>query len=353
MSRIEVVYTATRNLYPWLPASYTSLLDHNPDAHVWMLIEDDALPYETPENIEVVNIRGQTIFGPGCPNWRSQFTYMSLIRVAYSKMFTGEPNEVGIRTLPKLDRILQLDVDTIVCDDLTPIWETDLDGKWFAAAPDYLAYYRPFGRQKYYNLGVAVFNLEQVRLDRADDEAIYRLNTVRMQFIDEMVFNQLNNELGNRMSSDFEPRYNQTSEVEQTDDPAVVHYAGTVKWWQDFRNMYRPYYMLQYAKYFQNGSGSVQKKKVVDFTLNIRENGMVRYMMENGDYPVRNEMSFYDAMKRLKLDKVRIGNMFPGYPITTDNKFYFEGTARWVNMEIPTDGVELGADGLPIPAKAE
>ena len=80
---------------------------------------------------------------------------------------------------------------------------------------------------------------------------------------------------------------------------------------------------------------------------------MVRYMMENGDYPVRNEMSFYDAMKRLKLDKVRIGNMFPGYPITTDNKIYFEGTARWVNVEIPTDSVELGADGLPIPAKAE
>jgi Lipopolysaccharide biosynthesis proteins, LPS:glycosyltransferases len=251
MSRIEVVYTASRNIYPYLPASFMSLLDYNPDARVWMLIEDDELPYEVPENIEVVNVRGQTIFGTGCPNWNTPFTYMSLIRVAYSKLFTGEPNEFGVRTLPKLDRILQLDVDTIVQDDLTPVWETDLTGKWFAMVPQRPAIYRPWGPRKYYNAGVAVFNLEQIRLDRADDELIELINELKMQFIDEMAWNKLNNDNGDSKGVDLHYRWNQNTEVRQTLDVGVMHYAGTKIWYKDFDKLYRPYYVMKYAMYFQ------------------------------------------------------------------------------------------------------
>ena len=197
MSRIEAVYTATRNLYPYLMASVRSLIEHNPDAHVWMLIEDDSLGYRPPKNVEVVNVSAQNLFSPsGCVNWRTQFTYMSLLRTAYAKLFTGEPNEVGVRTLPNLDRVLQMDVDTIVCDSLRPIWEVDLNGKWFAAAPDFLADYRPWGRKKYYNVGVCVFNLEQIRRDKIDDVVIRMCNERKMRFIDEMAWNKVNNDAG-------------------------------------------------------------------------------------------------------------------------------------------------------------
>ena len=64
MSRIEVVYTASRNLYPYLMASVRSLLDYNPDARVWMLIEDDRLPYDVPWNVEVVNVGSSAVRRP-------------------------------------------------------------------------------------------------------------------------------------------------------------------------------------------------------------------------------------------------------------------------------------------------
>lgn len=253
MSRIEAVYTATRNLYPYLMASVQSLLDHNRDAHVWMLIEDDSLGYEPPPNVEVVNVAEQNLFGPSGVNWRTQFTYMSLLRTAYSKLFTGKPNDCGVKTLPKLDKILQIDVDIIICDSLQPVWETDVSGKWFAAVPDFPADYRPWGRRKYYNVGVCLFNLDQIRKDGADDKAIKMCNERRMQFIDEMAWNKLNNDADDRMSVDLDVRYNQTSEVEQTLDAAVVHYAGTKEWWKDFEKMYRPYYMMKYSKHFRTG----------------------------------------------------------------------------------------------------
>lgn len=354
MSRIEAVYAASRNLYPYLPASVTSLLEHNPDARVWLLVEDDALPYELPGNVEVVNVSGQKFFSPGtCRNWRTGFTYLALIRSAYAKLFSGEPGrsgsgkrarkngltEYGVRPLPKLDRILQLDVDTIVCDSLEPVWETDMDGKWFAAVPDYPGDHRPLGRKKYYNVGLCLFNLEQIRRDGADDRAIGLCNDVKMQYVDEMAWNELNNELGielgnelkNELKSvDLDPRYNQTTEVPQTLDAAVVHYAGINDWWKDFGNMYRPWYMMAYAKHFQMGCAVKVDAPALNWIVDIMEDGNVRYMMENGGYPVRAEMPFGNALALLKKGEVKISERFQGFPLTADDVFFFAGDAETI-----------------------
>jgi len=56
---MEVVYSASRNLYPYLPAAYMSVIEHNPDARVWLLIEDEKLPYDVPANVETVDVSGQ------------------------------------------------------------------------------------------------------------------------------------------------------------------------------------------------------------------------------------------------------------------------------------------------------
>ena len=323
---MEVVYTASRNLYPYLMASVQSLIEHNPDARVWLLVEDEKLPYEVPQNVEVVDVSGQNIFGPDCVNRRTDFTYLALIRAAYSKLFTGAQNGCGVKKLPKLDRIMQLDVDTIVCDSLEPVWETDLDGKWFAAVPDFPADYRPWGRKKYYNVGLCLFNLEQIRKDKADEKAVEMLNTVPMQYIDEMAWNKLNNDSGDRMGADLPPRYNQTSEVEQTLDCAVAHYAGVKEWWKDFGNMYRPVYMMRYAKFFQNGAEL--ELPALNWIFNIRENGRVYYMMENGQFPVLAEMGFLDAMQFVRGKEMRTNNRFPGFPLTVDGVYFFDGEAE-------------------------
>lgn len=335
MSRIEVVYSASRNLYPYLMASVMSLLDHNPDARVWLLIEDDELPYEVPENVELVNVSAQTIFKPGSVNMRTGFTYLALMRATYSKLYTGELNNFGVRTLPRLDRIIQLDCDTIICDSLQDVWDMDLAGAWFAAVPDNPAPYRPWGDHKYYNIGFCLFNLDQIRQDGADDDVINELNTRPMQFVDEMAWNKLNMDLGYTKSIDLPARYNQTTEVDQTLSPAVIHYAGAKEWWKGCENRYRGNYMLAYSRYFHLSSdlssenelrNRAQKLSSINWIMRIGEKGRVRYIMQCGDALVmaRTE-DVRDALRRLPPKRVRISDRFPGFPLTVDDKFFFEG----------------------------
>lgn len=222
-----VVYSATRNLYPYLPPAYSSLLAHNPDAKVYFLIEDDKLPYDTPPQIEFINVSGQQYFLPGtCKNYDSVFTYMALIRSAFTKYF------------PNLDRVISLDVDTIVCDSLQPMWDMDMEGKWFAAVPEYQGKYRPFGKT-YYNFGVVVYNLKQMREDGIDDKVIEFLNTTLTPYCEQDAFQRLNDGTKDVV---LDARYNEAHHITmQTNNPAIVHYAGCRYWWTQQQNRHEYY----------------------------------------------------------------------------------------------------------------
>lgn len=237
--RMIVVYAASRNLYPVLPMAYMSLLKHNPEAAVVCLIEDDALPYEVPGNVGFVNVSGQEWFGEDCPNIKTNFTYLSLMRVCYTKLFPG------------YDRVIQLDVDTIVNDSLIPIWKIDMEGKYFAAVPEHLSQWKPYGSGKHYNAGVVVFNLEQMRGDRADDALIAFLNREKVPYIDQDALNWLNAEMGGRMAVDIGSRYNETPFTGESMRPAVVHAAGEKRWWENLEERYRGSYWKKYEKYCQ------------------------------------------------------------------------------------------------------
>ena len=228
-----------------------SLLHHNPKIWVWLFIEDDDLPYSTPDNVICVNASGQTIFPHNGPNSRSPFTYLAMIRSAYPLIFTGKENGLGIVPVPKLNRIISMDCDVIVCDSLQPIWDIDMTNKWFAAVPQWRSDDRPYGRNHIYrNAGVTVLNLEQMRKDKMAEKAIELLNKNRYAFIDEQVMNLLNMAEGDSKCVDLPPRYNEHMEVTQSLHPAVVHYAGEkMVWQQNPEHVYRGSYLLEWMKY--------------------------------------------------------------------------------------------------------
>ena len=51
-NQMQVVISASRNLYPYIPGVIHSTLKHNPDARIWCLLEDDEVPYALPEACE-------------------------------------------------------------------------------------------------------------------------------------------------------------------------------------------------------------------------------------------------------------------------------------------------------------
>jgi lipopolysaccharide biosynthesis glycosyltransferase len=82
--------------------------------------------------------------------------------------------------LAGVDRVLYLDADVIVVDDLRPLWTTDLTGHYLAAVtnvfpPAYL--HRPAelglaGPEVYFNAGVLLMNLAAMRADDCSERLV-------------------------------------------------------------------------------------------------------------------------------------------------------------------------------------
>lgn len=171
------VYCGTRNLYDNMLIAAKSLLIHSDVDQIYFLIEDDTFPCELPPEITCLNISQQTYFKPDGPNFNSSWTYMVLIRAALSKIF------------PHLDTILSLDVDTIINENISSLWDIDLDNYYLAAVPE------PEKTQKlgfiYINMGVALFNLKKIRETHIDDKIINALNTQFYEYNEQDCISQM------------------------------------------------------------------------------------------------------------------------------------------------------------------
>ena len=231
---MNVVYALTRNLYPYLKMSMDSLLEHNKVDNIFILAEDDELPYKLPDCCTVINVSNQRYFWRSSPNMKSIYSYMAMMRITY------------VDLLP-VDRAIQLDIDTVVCDSLLPLWATDLEGKWFAACHEYLGKHNPFHQEKYFNIGVSVFNLKQMREDNVVPKMISMLNRGWLSCVEQDALNYFGNP---DKVVEIPIRYNECMTIGYTDNPAVVHYAGYRDWYNCSKDMKRWEYA---AKYLNKG----------------------------------------------------------------------------------------------------
>lgn len=211
-----VVYFATRNLYDMLPAAYNSLLKHNPNVRVFLMIEDDTFPLVHPDNVTIVNISGQEFFSTNGPNFKCRYTYMVLMKAAVPKMF------------PDADRVLLLDVDTIVHDDISFLFEFDMTDAYYAAATEIgmtkkLGYY-------YSNFGVVVLNTAYLRFTGMDDKIINALNTRRFQYNEQDAFNELCGNNFIELPADYNDNTKVCSLTGKPDRSIISHYACLNSW---------------------------------------------------------------------------------------------------------------------------
>lgn len=226
---MDVVYAVTENFQERLMPSLRSLLDTNPKASIHIITETDEIP-GLPCKAEIINIADQQVFPESGINYRNRFTYINLLKVCYPDLL-------------RIDKVIHLDADTIICDSLDPIWEMDLTGKWFAACPEYTGKYKPFGSM-YYNMGVAVINLKQMRKDKAVPRLADYLNTVAGPWADQDAWNTY--ALQEDKAVPIDVRYNECFATGYTDDPAIVHYCGIGDWWTN-RSMERREYLERYS----------------------------------------------------------------------------------------------------------
>lgn len=169
-----VVYAGTRNLYHNMTVAARSLLEHTRVDRVWFLTEDDDFPEPLPDVIRNINVIGQTWFYADGPNYYSPWTYMTLMRLALAEI------------LPAEHRVLWLDVDTIVEADIGELFDTDLKGRCAAAVVEPYRGGKPF---TYYNAGVMLWDLDQVRKTGIWRELIRTVNGRKLEFPDQDAIN--------------------------------------------------------------------------------------------------------------------------------------------------------------------
>ena len=231
---MNVAYHLTRNYYPYLLPAIMSLLEHNPKVRkIYIFCEDDEFPYELPKQCKVINVSGQEYISHKSPNWNNWFSWICLTKVCDGKY------------LPRVNRLLQLDVDTIVCDDLSEMYNMDMGDNWLAMVDEKRGPYHPYGKY-YFNAGVVLVNLKQMRADGADDKMIEFLNTTKVNYIEQDAYNLI----GKGRIIELDQRYNECRATYNSDNPAVVHFVGYKQHWLpnvprvEFYNKYKKYERL-------------------------------------------------------------------------------------------------------------
>lgn len=199
-----VCYCCTRNKYEELRVAIKSLQVNNPDVYVIVFAEDDDIG----ASAEVINLHGRCEYTEGV-NSDKKWTYMTNVRLAFTKYL-------------KYDKVLYLDIDTIVNDDISELWDLDLTDYYVAGCKE------PFKSEEhlYINAGVTMLNLAKLR-DGTDDVLLETIRTQDRNFPDQDVLNEVLR--GHILQIPGE--YNYCPWVEQTNNrPKIIHYAAKDDW---------------------------------------------------------------------------------------------------------------------------
>ena len=215
-----VVYLATRNYYKYIPAAVTSLVMNSTVDKIYLCIEDNEFPCSLPKQVEIINVSSQRYFDVSCPNYNSKWTYMVLVKMTLPFLFY------------QYDKILYLDVDTIIDKNIDSIWDISLDGYCFGMVKEI---HRSTETRNYYNAGVCLMNLKKLREDGWANKIIQALQTKKYVFCEQDCINELCPETILEISSE----YNVSPFNEVPEHKRIIHFAGINDWTN--RALYQKY----------------------------------------------------------------------------------------------------------------
>ena len=210
------VYAGTRNVYEDMIPSIKSLLINSDVEKIYMLIEDDIFPIELPPECETINVSDQRWFLTNGVNYHSKWSYMILMRVVYARIF------------PDLDKILSLDNDTIILEDISELWDIDLEDCYFAAVKE------P-GRSEEENIlytciGVSLHNLKLIREHNMDEKLRRSLNNTRYIYPEQDALNYVC--VGH--VKELPTEYGMAQCTAEVEHPKIMHFAATGGKWKNY-----------------------------------------------------------------------------------------------------------------------
>ena len=227
-----VAYCATRNLYEPLAVAVYSLLHNTPSIdRAYLFLEDDEFPLLQDDRIKVLNVDHEHKYlRQTSPHYKSVFTYMALVRLTFTKY------------LPRVNKLLYLDVDTIVDRDISALWKIDLTDYAVASVPE-LHHCLEQGKP-YVNSGVSLFNLKYLREHGLDDKMLEMINNgEKLAFCDQDAINIVCENKIYFLDDTYNEIFNATK---SSFTPHIVHYAGWHDWYSENCNIPRAEFYRKY-----------------------------------------------------------------------------------------------------------
>lgn len=221
-----IVYSATRNLYKYLPMAIGSVFEYNPDATVLVIAEDSYIDSLEDKRIKVINYNNISEYlDPNGPNFGGHFTYMTLVRLCLSKFIMNS-------------RVLWLDVDTLVMDSLDELFEMDMTNKAVASVMEPKNLHMNGEVRPYINSGVSLFNLDYIREHKLDDKMIEMVNTVKSPYPDQDVINCI---CKGRIKY-LHPKFNISPSTTNLFKPVILHFTFRKIWDDPYVKLWQKFY---------------------------------------------------------------------------------------------------------------
>lgn len=255
-----IAICSTRNWYFYVATEIYALFKHNEVSKVYLFIEDDKIPYLKDKRIEFINInKTKGYISNQSPNYNTKYSKLSYVRCYFSKLL----NE---------DKILYLDADAIVVDNIKELWNLDINNKALAGIHEGGEWSKHLGvagmDDKYINSGVLLMNLDFIRKERIDDAMINLLNTNRYAYPDQDVINLACKDKIRYISN----IYNSTETTGIVDNAKIIHYIRERKGWIPTSPRSEIWYRY-YLEMLERSNGMVKIECIVtydDLQLNRR-----------------------------------------------------------------------------------
>ena len=214
-----VAMCLTRNWYIYIATELYALFKHNNVKKLYLFIEDDKIDFINDDRIEFINInKTKEYITNESPNYNTQYSKLSYVRCYFSKLL-------------KEDKILYIDADAIVIDNIEELWNIDLKDNVLAGVKEPGEWSRHLGTydmdNNYINTGVLLMDLKKIRDEKLDDSMIYLLNHNKYYFPDQDVINLV---CRNRIKY-IRNIYNSTETTGFVDNAKIVHYIRGRKGW--------------------------------------------------------------------------------------------------------------------------
>jgi len=153
--------------------------------------------------------------------------------------------------IPNEDRILYLDVDLVVNNELKDLWNTNINDYYCAAVKDINfdteKYKKCIGMndtEEYINAGVILFNLKKLREDNIS-EKYFKNNEIYKDKIKYQDQDIINITLGNKIKIiDSIYNFTRNDKTKNCNDAVIIHFVGAKKPWKSlsFNKLKQLYY---------------------------------------------------------------------------------------------------------------